>query len=39
MSYSCFVSFKKMDEKDIIPFLKNYKKTTSKRLKEIAEER
>ena len=38
MSYSCFISFKKMDEKDIIPFLRNYKKVTTERLKDIAEE-
>lgn len=38
MSYSCFISFKKMKEKDIIPFLKKYKKTTTERLEEIAKE-
>ena len=38
MSYSCFISFKKMKEKDIIPFFRNYKKITTERLKDIAEE-
>ena len=38
MSYSCFISFKKMNEKDIIPFFRNYKKITTERLKDIAEE-
>ena len=38
MSYSCFISFKKMKEKDIIAFFRNFKHTTSERLKEIAVE-
>ena len=37
MSYSCYISFKKMNEKDIIPFFKNFKKTTTERLEAIAQ--
>ena len=38
MSYSCLVSFKKMAEEDIIPFLREYKKATTSRLADIARE-
>lgn len=38
MSYSCFISFKKMNVEEVIPFLREYKKHSVLKLKEIAEE-
>ena len=38
MSYNCSISFKKMDAKDVFPFLKEFKKHLDSHMKEVAEE-
>ena len=38
MSYSCEISFKKMDAKDVFPFLKEFKKYLDKNMVEIAKD-
>lgn len=38
MSYSCFISFKKMEANEIIPFFREYRKEVTKNLQAIADE-
>ena len=38
MSYSCFISFKKMEANEIIPFFREYRKEATKNLQAIADE-
>lgn len=38
MSYSCFISFKKMEANEIIPFFRKYRKEATKNLQAIADE-
>ena len=38
MSYSCSISFKKMDAKDVFPFLKEFKKYLDEHMEEVAKE-
>lgn len=38
MSYSCLISFKKLNPADIIPFLVSFKKSCTKHLKDIAQD-